>query len=85
MQLPSEALARVRRELESTGEEAVVLAGEAYFDPLDDAIERGRDEEIYADGPVKGSLVGRWIASMMEPPPGLPIRSRIGLSDHRRP
>jgi len=53
--------------------EHLVLAGEAYLEVLDDAIEEGRRRELRTEGSYSPNLVGRWLPGVLDPPPGLKI------------
>lgn len=73
----------------SVGEclEHLVLTGEAYLEVLDETIEEGRRRGKLAEGPYRRSLVGRFLAWTLEPPPRLKvptpemIRPRSGAPD----
>lgn len=51
----------------------LVRTGEAYLDVLDAAVDEGRRRELFAAGPYPPSLVGRWLARILEPPPRLKV------------
>lgn len=47
----------------------LVRTGEEYLRVFDEAIERGRVAGLTGIGPFRRSLLGRWIAWTLEPPP----------------
>lgn len=51
----------------------LVRTGEAYLEVLDEAIEEGRRRGLLSGGPYRPSLVGRWLARFLEPPPVLAV------------
>lgn len=53
--------------------EHLVLTGEVYLKAFDDAIERGRSQGKTSGDAYRPSLIGRWVARSLEPPPGLKL------------
>lgn len=51
----------------------LVRTGEAYLVVLDEAIEEGWERGLTGRPPYRRTFTGRWIARLLEPPPGLKI------------
>lgn len=61
----------------------LVRAGEAYLVVLDEAIDAGWEKRRTGHPPFRRSLLGRWIARTLEPPPGLKIRAPSRIRPRR--
>jgi hypothetical protein len=61
----------------------LVLAGKAYLDVIDEAIENGRKAGLEASGPPRSSRFGQWLVRGVEPPPRLKIKAPKRIRPHR--
>lgn len=61
----------------------LVRTGEAYLVVLDEAIDAGWEKRRTGHPPYRRSLLGRWIARALEPPPGLKIRAPSRIRPRR--
>ena len=51
----------------------LVRTGEAYLEVIDEAIEAGWEKRLTGRPPFRRTLLGRWFARALEPPPGLKL------------
>lgn len=61
----------------------LVRTGEAYLVVLDEAIDAGWEKRRTGHPPFRRSLLGRWIARALEPPPGLKVRAPSRIRPRR--
>lgn len=61
----------------------LVRTGEAYLVVLDEAIDAGWEKRRTGHPPFRRSLLGRWIARTLEPPPGLKVRAPSRIRPRR--